>query len=88
MLIADLSPSSFEKEIFEWKELVKNNGFTIQYSEIHHDIAIFNDLDEVQEWIRPQLSPNMAANFVSTLEPINDKIYIPYRRLILILQKI
>lgn len=89
MLVAPLSNIFFEKEILEWKQLAKDHNYKIVYSEIKKDLEIFTNVEEAATWLDSQNSPHgeELAYFLSN-QPTdtNKKIFIPYRRLILILE--
>lgn len=89
MVVAPLSNAFFEKEVLEWKELATANNYKIIYSEIKKDLEIFTNIEEAKTWLESQSSPHdeELAYFLSNQPSETDKkIFIPYRRLILILE--
>lgn len=88
MLICPLSNQFRASEMYLWKKLTKENGYKIIYSEIKKELAMFPDIEAAYAWLATQDSPDKdeISQFLEK-QPMNQKIFVPYRRLILIIER-
>ncbi|HLB52237.1 MAG TPA: hypothetical protein VJK48_00825 [Chlamydiales bacterium] len=95
-------PDSYESQILsrigytilspmEWRQAIYDKGYVITHSEVRHELAFFENYDEIRRWLS-SLPPDKIEAFLSILQEWgwvdmgDGKIRFPYKRLVLLVE--